>query len=170
MPLTMSLDELASWSTIVQSVFVVISLVFIWLQLRQSTELAKAANAQSLVEHASSFNAMLIQDKEVARLWYSNGQGLDKPSDIQRYRELITQWLIFHENIYYQYSKGLLDKQAYTPWREELKFFALTQNLDLITKDFELYSPGGFGKHILELRKGKLNLSYQPEIKKHTKK
>ena len=160
----MTLNELASWSTIIQTVFVVISLIFIWRQLKQSTELAKAANVQALVEHASSFNSMLIQDEEISRLWYSYGNNLKKAADIQRYRELIVQWLIFHENVYYQYSKGLLDRHLYQAWREELKYVVHTQKLAYVTDDLELFFPSGFGKHILELQKEKFISTYHPDI------
>ena len=159
----MTLNDLASWSTIIQTIFVIISLIFIWRQLQQSTDLARAANVQALVEHVGSFNSMLIQDKEISRLWYGYGINLKKAEDIQRYRELIIQWLIIHENIYYQHNKGLLDHQLYLAWREELKYFVHTQNLALVTDNFETYFPGGFGGHILHLRNEQFNEHYQPE-------
>jgi hypothetical protein len=160
----MTLNELASWSTIIQTVFVVISLIFIWRQLRQSTELAKASNVQALVEQAGSFNSMLIQDKEIAQLWYSHGKKFKSVSDTQRYRELMVQWLIFHENVYYQYNNGLLDRRLYQAWREELKYFVHVQNLGVVTNDFELFFPNGFGKHIIELRKEQFNSDFQPDL------
>ncbi len=55
------LDQLAQISAIAQAFLVILSLGLILLQLRQNAELTKAANAQALVEHAGSFNALLIQ-------------------------------------------------------------------------------------------------------------
>ena len=159
----MTLNELASWSTIIQTIFVVISLLFIWRQLRQSTELAKAANVQALVEQAGSFNSMLIQDKEIAQLWYSHGKNFKTVSDAQRYRELMVQWLIFHENVYYQHNNGLLDDRLYQSWREELKYFVHVQNLGVVTSDFELFFPSGFGKHIMELQQEEFNSNFESE-------
>jgi len=160
----MSLIELASWSTIIQAVVVIVSLFFIWVQLRQSSELAKASNVQSLVEHASSFNSMLIQNEDITRLWYGRGKNLKSISDKGRYRELLVQWLLFHENIFYQHRKGLLDSKIYKAWDEDLKFFVHTQHIEMVTKDWDGYFPGTFGKHIIELQKESFNDDYQPVI------
>jgi hypothetical protein len=149
----MSLEQLAYLSTIVQAVLVVISLLFIYFQLRQNTELARAANAQSLVEHAGSFNSMLIQNKDLATLWYSHGKDFKNPIDEQRYRELIVQWLIFHENIYYQHKKKLLDDVIYNSWRTDLKYTVQHHNLSALGQDWDTFFPGEFGHHLAQLRK-----------------
>jgi hypothetical protein len=156
----MTLEQLAALSTIAQAVLVVVSLIFIWLQVRQNTELAKAANAQALVEHAGSFNAMLIQDKELTRLWYSYGKGLEKSEDKLRYRDMVVQWLIFHENIYYQYNKKLLDARIFNSWNEELKAIVNYHNLEIITPDLEAFFPGGFGRHLIELAEAHPNKAF----------
>jgi hypothetical protein len=82
-PMTASfpLEQVAQLSTIAQSILVITSLAFIWFQLRQSAELTKAANAQALVEHFTNFNALLMQNPEVARLWYQKGKQLQKEED-----------------------------------------------------------------------------------------
>lgn len=148
----MTLADLANISTIAQAILVIISLGFIWYQLRQSTKLAKAANSQALVEHAASFNAMLIESSELAKLWYLFGQNLSDATSVVRYRELLVQWLIFHENIYYQWRKGLLDSETYNSWLEDLKHTVNNHNLELVSKDVRKIFPGKFGDHILELK------------------
>ncbi len=148
----MTLADLANISTIAQAILVIVSLGFIWHQLRQSTKLAKAANSQALVEHAASFNAMLIQSSELAKLWYLFGQNISDAISVVRYRELLVQWLIFHENIYYQWRKGLLDSETYNSWLEDLKHTVSNHNLELVSKDVRKIFPGKFGNHILELK------------------
>lgn len=148
----MTLADLANISTIAQAILVIISLAFIWYQLRQSTKLAKAANSQALVEHAASFNAMLIESSELAKLWYLFGQNISDATSVVRYRELLVQWLIFHENIYYQWRKGLLDSETYNSWLEDLKHTVKNHNLELVSKDVRKIFPGKFGDHILEIK------------------
>ena len=63
------LEQLVQVSTIAQAILVILSLGLILLQLRQDAELIKAANAPALVEHAGSFNTLLIQSPELARHW-----------------------------------------------------------------------------------------------------
>src|SRR5262245_18883992 len=97
----MTLEQLANVSTIVQGFVVVVSIGFILYQLRQTTLLAKAANVQSLTEQAAAFNSLLFQNSDLAKLWYSYGTDIEKADREKRlqYREMLTQWLIFHQNI-----------------------------------------------------------------------
>ncbi len=149
----MSLEQLASISTIVQAALVVISLLFIYFQLRQNAELAKAANTQALVEHAGAFNSMLIQNKDLATLWYSYGKEFKSVVDAQRYRELIAQWLIFHEHIYYQHKKKLLDDMIYNSWHYDLKYTVQHHNLGALGQDIDTLFPGEFGHHLAQVSK-----------------
>jgi hypothetical protein len=150
----MSLSDLANISTIAQAALVIISLGFIWYQLRQSTKLAKAANSQAIAEQALSFNSLLIEHSEIADLWYSYGEGFpsaDKTNE-HRYRELLVQWLILHENIYYQWEKGLLDPEIHTAWLEDLKCTVKKHNLKVISDNLGQFFPGKFGDHIIKLQ------------------
>lgn len=148
----MSLTDLANISTIAQAILVIVSLGFIWYQLRQSVGLAKAANSQALVEHAASFNALLIENSELADLWYAHGQKFSDATSARRYRELLVQWLIFHENIYYQWRTGLLDSETYNSWLEDLKFTVNNHNIEMVSRDVRTVFPGKFGAHINELK------------------
>jgi len=154
----MKLSDWADVSTVIQAIFVAISLIFILFQLRQGNKLARAANAQALAEQAAAFNALLYQDEKLAQLWYSGGKNLedlDKMVDKHRYRELIGQWLIFHENIYYQWRQGLLDKDIYDGWHNDLRFTVHRHNLSLITSNIEKYFPNKFGILITQLQSAK---------------
>lgn len=150
----LSLQDFANVSQIVSAILVIISLFFIWYQLREGVRFAKAENARSLVEHSSSFNSMLIQDSELATLWYSFGKNLNQKglTDQARYREMLAQWLIFHENIYYQNRRHLLDEEVYNAWLSDLKFTVRNHNLNVISDDIEKIFPGDFGDHLKELQ------------------
>jgi len=155
---SMTLADWASLSTIGQSVLVLISIFVIWYQLRQGIRLTKAANAQSLAEQAGSFNALLIQTSEVARIWYSYGKGLEKEefkglAAKERYRELLVQWLILHENIYYQHQGGLLDPVIYKSWAADLESTVAKHDLGVIVAPLEEVFCGDFGRHLVSLRK-----------------
>jgi hypothetical protein len=52
-------SDLVSVAQVVEAVVVVVSLVFIAAQLRQTTELAKAENVRELTTHTIAFNASL---------------------------------------------------------------------------------------------------------------
>lgn len=127
----MSLSDLASIATIVQGVFVIISLGFVWYQLRETVRLTRAANAQRLIELASPFNLQLIQDREMAKLWIGGAKEYDTMDEIEkdRYRNLLIWWLLLHENIYHQKEKNLIDDQTYNAWDRDLRKFIASQQV-----------------------------------------
>jgi hypothetical protein len=106
----MNWEKAASIATVVEA-FVVVSIVFIWIQLRRQTELTKAANNQALVEIWSPFNLQLVQDEELMRLWLKGSQNFKEADALNRrkYQSLLEWYLIFHENIFYQHRKGEWD-------------------------------------------------------------
>ena len=151
----MSLEQLANVSTVVQGFVVVVSAGFIIYQLIQNTKLARAANVQSLTEHAQSFNSLLFQHPELAQLWYGYGKNLEKlaPEKQLQYREMLVQWFIFHQNIYYQWKRGLLEESIYNSWLYDLELTVHKHNMRLITENIEEFFPGEFGRHLSELKK-----------------
>jgi hypothetical protein len=109
---------LADYATIASGIALTLSVLFVGYELRVNAKLARASNAQSLVEISTSFITQIMQDRETARFWtmgHADYCDLDE-IDRFRYRTLLTWWLIFHENIHFQYPKGLLDKDIYLPW------------------------------------------------------
>ena len=128
--------SLGNIAVFVQAVFFILSIYFIWRQLRETrrqiqenTDLTRAANAQKLVELSSPFNLLLIQNREVAELWLKGGSQYDTLDQIdqERYYELLTWWLILHENVYLQWKKGLWTKTYMELGRVILSVFLLPE-------------------------------------------
>ena len=149
----MSLDMLANAATVVEAAFVVISVFFIWREIRQSNKLTKAANVQALTELSSPFNMQLIQDRQMAEFWYKGASQFDKMDEIdqRRYMELLIWWLILHENVYYQYAKGLIDKDFYAGWSYDLEKFVKLQNLGRHWESMRISYQAEFAEHVSEL-------------------
>lgn len=150
----MTLQDLANISQIAQAVLVVVSLGFIWYQLREGVRLAKSENARSLAEQAGAFNSLFIQNADLAELWYSYGRKLEQDGEIARlrYREMLVQWLIFHEYIYYQWKQKLLDEEVYRSWLADLEDVVQKHNLDVFSSGIQNVFFGDFGRHLSQLR------------------
>lgn len=116
------LKDYADIALIAQAIVALLAISFVGLQLKQSNKLARAANANALVEHAIAFNTLLIEHEDLVNLWY-NFPGMNDVRDIDklRYREMLVQWLMIHENIYNQHAQGLLTEETYDPWKQDLK-------------------------------------------------
>jgi hypothetical protein len=146
------LQDLSNIAQIAGPILVIISFGFIWFQLREGVRLARAEHARSLAEHAASFNSLLIGNGELAQLWYSYGKSLEpNTSAYLQYREMLVQWLIFHENMYYQKKRKLLDNDIYEGWQRDLEVTVTKHNITVIGTSVEDVFPGEFGRHLKEL-------------------
>ena len=79
----MTLNDFANIAIIVQGIFVIVSIGFIWYQLRENTRLTRAANTQKLIELSSPFNLQLIQNREMAELYIRGAKEYDKMDEIE---------------------------------------------------------------------------------------
>jgi hypothetical protein len=119
------LQTMANIAVIVQTLFFIVSVFFIGYQIRERNRLTRAANTQALVEVASPFLLQLAQDRNLAELWVNGAKHYDTMDEVEqfRYTQLTAWWLIHHENAFYQYRKGLLDKTIYHAWEVDLSDF-----------------------------------------------
>jgi hypothetical protein len=150
----------ASIATIIQAIVVIISLWLIWrqvqqqtIQIKQQTELTKIANTQALVGLSSPFNLELIKDAQMAALWVKGAEEYENFDEVKKYQyeSLLIWWLIFHENIYYQWNKGLLDQQAYAALEADLKEFIKRQQLGRRWNKLKGVFQTSFIDHVTEL-------------------
>jgi hypothetical protein len=132
----MSSDELQALVgivTIIQSIFFILSVFFIWYQIREHNRLTRAANTQSLVEISAPFLIQLSQDRKLAELWVNGTENYETMDQVDqfRYLQLLFWWLIHHENIHYQYQNGLVDERLFEGWKIELQEFIRAKRIDL---------------------------------------
>jgi hypothetical protein len=148
------LQAVASVSTIVQSIFFLVSVFFIWYQIREHNRLTRAANTQSLVALSSPFLLQLSQDRNLAELWVNGTKNFDTMDGVERFRyqQLLFWWLILHENIYYQYQSGLVDEQMFRGWQTELQGFIRDKRIDLFWDgEMKRYFRADFRRNVEEL-------------------
>jgi hypothetical protein len=148
------LQTLANGSIVVQSVFFIVSVFFIWYQIREHNRLTRAANTQSLVGLASPFLLQLSQDRNLAEIWVNGTKKFDTMDGVDRFRyqQLLFWWLILHENIYYQYRSGLVDESMFRGWQTELHAFIRDKRIDLFwDAEMKRYFRADFQRTVEEL-------------------
>jgi len=107
----MSLSDLAALGSFISGVAVVVTLVFLLLQMRQNTQAVRAAASQA---HAANFQQLLnpmIEDGNVARLFRIGMGGVETLTDDERTRFLLVCSGIFrfYEAARLQWRHGQLD-------------------------------------------------------------
>jgi len=110
-------------SGIIQAVGVVVSLIYVAIQVRASTKAIKGATYQSIISVYAEIEARISQDSEAARIYRL---GCDEPEALEkdealRFRELVCSIFNFYENLHYQYKNNLLDEVLWEGWSNYLK-------------------------------------------------
>lgn len=137
-------EKLIAIATLAQAVVVLFSLTLIQRQLslqtdqlklqtnesKRQTQLASAANFQALAALAIPLNMEEAKNPETERLWLAGSGGFkqdlkftDEQVKREQYRALLSSWMIFYENMFYQHSHRLLADEVYGPWDKDLKEF-----------------------------------------------
>jgi hypothetical protein len=146
----MALSDLASIAIIVQGMLFIVSIGLLWYQLRENTKLVRAANTQKLVELSVPFNLQLAQDRGLAELWRQAKQHFDDMDEIDqsRYFNLLTWWLMLHENIYHQWRNKLIDEETFRSWTRDLEYYAKEQQLGNHWARLNGYFEVSFAEHV----------------------
>ncbi|MBS0278608.1 MAG: hypothetical protein JSR81_13390 [Proteobacteria bacterium] len=118
----MTLSDLAALGSFVSGAAVLVSLVFLWFQLRQSE---KNQRAQIRQVHSMRISDSFLRRADHAELWERAYRG-DKLSDAEIYRVLQTSSAVWFgiEDSFYQYRDGLLDE---TTWQAKKNAMRLPQ-------------------------------------------
>ncbi len=146
----MALSDLASIAIIAQGILFIVSIFLVWYQLRENTNLVRAANTQKLVELSVPFNLRLAQDRELAELWHQAIQHFDELDEVDRFRyiNLLTWWLSLHENIYHQWRTRLIDEETFTSWTRDLEYGVNRQHLGSHWPELNSFFETSFAQHV----------------------
>lgn len=146
----MALSDLASIAIIVQGIFFIVSIFLVWYQLRENTNLVRAANTQKLVELSVPFNLRLAQDRPLAELWLQAIQHFDEFDEVDKFRyiNLLTWWLSLHENIYHQWRTKLIDEETFASWTEDLEYGVRRIQLGSRWSELNTYFETSFAQHV----------------------
>jgi len=153
----MKLEKWALCAEIVSAIAIVLSLIFVGMQVRLGTE-QTAANSRAL--EATVRESMLNADLSIlqASLPYKNMQQFTPPAN----EEETNQQSMFaymlertRENYWKQHANGMLDEESYLSYRETFLQFLINSDFHLgLWKDNKNYFVPGFVAEINdELRK-----------------
>jgi hypothetical protein len=117
----MTLQDFGALGEVVGAVGVVVSLLYLSVQVRQNTRSLRASTYQSFSEYFAEFRAMLLAEPRLGAVF---GKGLrsfeqlDAAERIQ-FDSIMMTFLRGVEVSFYQERNGLLDAAYYRGWVEE---------------------------------------------------
>jgi hypothetical protein len=119
----MSLSDLAALGSFVSGLAVLVSLVFLTLQMRQA-----ARNQRSAIhnERTAMVNELLLVEAqgELADVWFRGGAGdaTLNAAERQKYLLLHRANTFLFEEIFYQHKDGMLDEKRWAQTVQRLRF------------------------------------------------
>ena len=123
----MTLNELGNIGEFVSSIGVIISLVYLAIQIRKSTETERTSTYQSVVSDFGSLNRTMSSNSELSYLYVramEDFSALDA-GEKARISQLFFATFHYFENMYYQYEKGYLEEDVWCGWKRlMLTYFA----------------------------------------------
>lgn len=128
----MNWEAIDAISQLISSIAVVVSVLYLAVQLRSSTRVARVAAMDAAAAALRDVTKPLMENAELARLWRIGLENLDalSPDDKARFFHCAHQFLKALETIHYHYVYGLLDPQLWAGWRDLLHHYVATPGLE----------------------------------------
>ena len=117
----MTLDQLASLGEFVGGIGVIVSLVFVGIQIRQNTNSIKGQSELDLNQRYAELHGRANVSDELPRIW---DKAINNPNElseeeIRRARWLIAEHFLIYEGAFHLYRRGGISEET---WRVKMAF------------------------------------------------
>lgn len=137
----MTLEDLANIGEFVGAIGVIVSLVYLAVQIRQNTRTMRAATYESLAQATASSNSLLIADPEIARI-VEAGCGMDPlpREDRPRFTAYLRMTFRRYDSIFLHHRHATLPPEAWEPHWNSFRRILRSPNV----RDFWEYSQNDY--------------------------
>ena len=124
----MNVDSTNRWLTLIANVGVLVGLIFLALEIRQNTEVARSAVDLEITAMGTDFHMRVAENPALARAYYVGLRDPDSLSEDERMQlhYLIPGVFLLVEGAHKQYIRGFLPEEGWTPY--EVLIFYLLEN------------------------------------------
>jgi hypothetical protein len=140
---------------------IVVSLIFVALEVRQSAAATRGATQQALADSAREASSALVGDLETAELTmrFLNASDWSEFTDVERFQSvlLFTSMLRVYESAYYQWSEGNLAPEIWSGWDASLRDVAPMPGVALYWNERQHYFDERFQFYFEGQMKGAVN-------------
>lgn len=115
----MTIQDLGSIGELLSSIVVLISLVYLALQIKSSNETARTSTYQSVVSDFGALNRAMAVTPELSMLFVNGMEDFESLTAEEKARVSQLFFMSFHyfENMFYQNQKGYLENDVWTGWK-----------------------------------------------------
>lgn len=128
----MNWEAISAVSQLIGSIAVVVSVLYLAVQLRSSTRVARVAAQDAAAAALRDVTKPFMENAELNRVWRIGLEDFQTLSadDQARFFHAAHQFLKALETIHFHYVDGLLDLQLWEGWRELLRHYVATPGLE----------------------------------------
>jgi hypothetical protein len=115
----MTLDQFGSIAEIIGGLGVIVSLVYLAIQIRKNTEAERTSTYQAVVSDFGALNNTMASSPELSHLFVQAMENYHQLSSDEKARisQIFFQTFRYFENMYYQHRKGYLDEEVWVGWK-----------------------------------------------------
>ena len=115
----MTLDQLGNIGEITGSIAVIISIIYLAIQIRTNTEAERTSTYQAVVSDFGAINNAMASTPELSHMFVEAMEDYHQlsPDEKARISQLFFQCFRYFENMFYQHRKGYLDEEVWTGWK-----------------------------------------------------
>ena len=127
----MNWEAINAGSQLVSSIAVVLSVLYLAVQVHRSTRVAKVGAQDAAASAFRDVTNTFMDNAEMSRIWGVGLEDLTKLSteDQARFFHAAHQFLKALETIHFHYLNGLMDKQLWDGWQELLRHYVAAPGL-----------------------------------------
>jgi hypothetical protein len=121
----MNLSDLANVGQVIGAVAVVISLIYVALQIRQNTNAVRVATSQSVHEHFANWYNSLACDASLSKIVIDGlrDYGSLSETDKVRFVAIFMAFLSYSQNAFIKWKQGLLAPALWMAWEQIIMNF-----------------------------------------------
>ena len=121
----MSLEDLGNIGEFVAAVAVVVSLIYLAVQIRQNTRSVRTASYQALTTSMSNYLETISRDREAASMFLRGLEDPGKLDDEDALRFVTTCMNVFNnfENLFYQRRQAMIESEFSERWKRVMRWY-----------------------------------------------
>ncbi len=119
----MTLQDLGGIGEFIGGIAVVISLVYLAVQIRQNTKSVRASTYQAILDSSRSDTELLLVHPHLERVYRVGRRNPEKLNDDERplFRMLVAQILLSSESLFLQHQQGAIDSDYWQRRQQTLR-------------------------------------------------
>lgn len=121
----MNWEAIGAIGETLSAVGVIVTLVYLAIQLRQNTRALRSNSWQAIQESEQRFDDLFSKHPEICELWVRASEGglecLDSEAERLQFNSLAKQLIDQFQTHHYQYERGLIETEMWQTWATQFK-------------------------------------------------